>query len=154
MIPLIPYWKCTLDSPLTRQQVLAELATTYDFVSTDQRIHQPIQDITAPAEFQIERIIGYRNPFLPRIYGRIYPAETGSRIQIVMTLSPISWILMLGSVGWFAPLSKVIIDEIIHSDLFGKPAAIIAIACLVFILGFGIEALMARRLLEDLFQVD
>lgn len=154
MIPLIPYWRFSLDSPLTRQQILSELAATYDFVSTDQRTFQPTDDTLTPAEFQLDRVILYRNPFLPRIYGWVYPLEMGSRIQIVMSLSPISWILMLGFAGWFAPLIKIFSSEIFSSGHFAKSACIIVMVYLVVTLGFGIEALLARRLLKDLFQVD
>lgn len=154
MIPLIPYWKILLHSPLSRQPIRSELAATHEFVSVDQRTLQLSEDPLTPAEFQLERVIVYRNSFLPRIYGRVYPLEKGSRIQIVMTLSPIAWVVMLGFVGWFAPLTGLFSHEIFYSGHGVKPAAIIGFGYLLVMLGFGLEALAARRLLKDLFQVD
>ncbi|MDB5243679.1 MAG: hypothetical protein JWP57_4304 [Spirosoma sp.] len=121
MIPLIPYWRISFNSPLSRQQVLSELAATHDFVSTDQRIFQPIEDTLTPSEFQVEPFITYRNSFLLRIYGRVFPTETGCQIQLVMTLVPFAWIFILGAASMFAPIVLAIFRELIATGEFGNP---------------------------------
>ena len=157
MIPLIPYWRLSVDSPLTPQQILSALATTPKFVWLNRRNRLPAENTSTPTEFQLERlkwIWADKNPFLPRIYGRIYLTDTGSRIQLVMTLFPIVWIVIIGLALVLSPIIWTGLKALIAEDQYGELASTIVPGYLYVMGSFDIEALAAHQLLKELFQVD
>ncbi len=159
MIPLFFYKRLTIDSPLSQEEAAAKLleavAPLRVFYFGFETRPEVFQGSVSKDEFQISRIIRYRNSFLPMLYGRFYPRETGSRIRVVMTLHPFILIVAVGvglSVGAFVLpiLYRLIIDG--QADkLVSRPVAIASFVYLVFTLGFGIEANIASRLLKQLF---
>ncbi|GAB3499876.1 hypothetical protein GCM10027341_24080 [Spirosoma knui] len=109
-------------------------------------------------EFRVERIIQYRNSFVPTIYGRFLPAETGLQVRIVMLLSPI--VLMLGIVlglGALPVLASIVYRFMMigHFDQSLKvPTLLVVLLYLMFTGGFSYEAVKARRLLNRLFEAE
>jgi hypothetical protein len=163
MIPLFPYWKFIILSSLSQQEAAARLSSMV--ASKPQRfklslwwetIPQEFTGTCSENEFRIERVIQYRNSFLPTIYGRFLPTETGLQIRIVMTLSPLILILAVWLSLCALPILVSVITGLItlgHLDQALKtPLQVVAFVYLMFTGGFAYEAVTARRFLERLFE--
>lgn len=160
MIPLFFYKRFTIDSPLSQEEAVERLSavvapTQWFSVWVDQR-QELFEGFVSRDEFQINRIIQYRNSFLPILYGRFYPRETGLQIRIVMTLHPIVLIIAVNiglSAGLFILASlHQFVSTGNFDDSLKKSVAIIAFFYGVFSLAFGLEAVKASRLLTRLFE--
>jgi hypothetical protein len=101
--------------------------------------------------FRLERNIGYRNSFLPRIRGRIDPSGIGSRIHTTMFMHPL--------VGVFLAFWLTIAADLALHPLLGFRFSLIdslfAWAMLAFglplpLAAFFLESFKARRILESL----
>jgi hypothetical protein len=94
--------------------------------------------------FKLRRDIRGRNSFLPRIRGRIIPTHTGTRINIIMFIHPLSALFMtfwLGAVGYGA-IRDTSAPSVVLWGMFLFGVSLIA-GC------FFPEALKAKRLLRD-----
>jgi hypothetical protein len=72
--------------------------------------HRPFEGEVLSNTFQIQRIIGYRNSFLPRVDGKVSASSVGSRIKLEMRLSTplvMFMIFWLGMVAIFVAVSSV-----------------------------------------------
>ena len=157
MIPLLPYWRFIIHTSISHEVALERLSSAV--APMEQRptfwLDTRPEDFTGTVwknEFYIERIILYRNSFLPAIYGRFLPTETSVQVRVVMMLSPL--ILMIGiglSLSALPVLAFIVYESIAlgHFDASFKTAlAIIAFLYLLFTGGFAYEAVIARRLLN------
>lgn len=107
------------------------------------------------ASFEIQRIISYRNSFLPQLRGSIAAEGEGSRVSVTMQLHPVVMVFMI---IW---LSGVLFAAIAFipaavSDRANLGLALIPLGMLLFgvilTLGaFTFEAKKAERLLLDIF---
>lgn len=160
MIPLFFYKKFTINSPLSQEEAVRKLSEVVDPIRTSsvwfETRNQFFEGWVSKDQFQITRIIWYRNSFLPIIYGRFSPTETGVKIRIVMTLHPIillftaNFVLALGA--FVLPgLYRLITTTATLGDFLTKPMAIILLVYVAFTFAFGIEAVIASRELERLF---
>lgn len=160
MIPLLPYWRFIIHTSISHEVALERLSSAV--APMEQRpafwFDTRPEDFTGTVwknEFYIVRIIQYRNSFLPAIYGRFLPTETGLRIRVVMMLSPLILIVGIALSLSALPLLALIVYESIalgHFDeSFKTPLVIIAFVYLLFTGGFAYEAVTARRLLNRIF---
>ena len=159
MVPLFFVSKSVLDSPLTQQEAAAKLSEevapaqgqAYWFEKRRQLFEGPVTNDT----FQITRIIRYRNDLLPVIHGRFCPQETGSQIQIVMSLRPIALVIVIGlglaAVGFILTILYSLITTGNFDHSLVKPALILPSVYVAFTLAFGFEAVIATRLLKRIF---
>ena len=95
--------------------------------------------------FRIRRVIGYRNSFLPLVWGHIVPTPTGARVIVTMFMHPFSSAFMLfwlGMVGHGALTER----SASHTILWGM--FIFGIALCTG--GFIPEAVKAKRLLSTI----
>ena len=153
-MPLLPYLRYELESGKTP----AEVEEAMRAVVEPKRLFrfgggaQPFEGVVGDGAFDVRRIIGYRNSFLPQIRGTISAAAEGSRISITMSLHPLVlgfMIVWLGGVGagCFAMLMHVIQKGGTLLQVVA-PAGMLAFGWLLSAGGFTFEARKAAALLE------
>jgi|SRR6187551_977617 len=103
-MPLLPYRRYELVSTKAPSEVEAALRDAVEPKSIWRfsTATRPLEGEVGDAVFDVRRIIGYRNSFLPQIRGKISAAPEGSRIAITMRLHPLVLAFMtfwLGVVG-------------------------------------------------------
>ena len=163
-MPLLPYEKFELCSPLSPGESLATLAESTEprkLVRFFARSRRPFEGEVIGDTFEIRRIIGYGNSFLPQISGSVGPnVNGGSRIAIRMRLHPFTFVFMC---VWFGGviMANVVFPVAIALDrghFHGSPwAALIAPGMLLFgwllVSGsFSFESRKATALLSDLLR--
>ncbi|HYJ78999.1 MAG TPA: hypothetical protein VEW03_05335 [Longimicrobiaceae bacterium] len=89
-MPLVPFEHFAILTPLPAEEVAARLASQVEPRRWLRFRRGPcaFEGEVDAAGFRIQRIIGYRNSFLPRIRGVISPTATGSRVDCTLTLHP------------------------------------------------------------------
>jgi hypothetical protein len=107
----------------------------------------------SPRDFNISRIISYRNSCIPEIRGRFEPSAAGTRIVVEMKMNP---------VGYFFLFAGTAITLMVFSALAvsgqGLPItgiAAFAMPCFLFAIcaiAFGVEAGTARTALTRYWQ--
>jgi len=108
----------------------------------DARDAQPFIGSVQDTTFKLRRNIDYRNSFLPSISGRIVSLPKGTRVTVAMSFHPAASIFMifwLAFVGYGALRDKSAFPSVTWW-MFG-------FGCVLPILGFLPEAIIARRLL-------
>jgi hypothetical protein len=155
----VPFYRFEIETPLSPQvaaQRIREMtseppAGMVTFGRPDRRARTPFLGRVDDRAFQIRRVIGYRNSFLPRIRGRIEPATVGSTVRITMAVHPV---VILFLVVWLAIIGRFAYTETIAPLLAGQPpgwfAAVMLLLMLTLTVGsFWYEASQARKLLQD-----
>jgi hypothetical protein len=117
------------------------------------RTAQPqFEGYISPREFNITRIINYRNSRIPVIRGRFEPSPTGTKIVIEMTMHPFGYVFPIGG----ATLAFFVVSTL-ASDSQGFPVTAIAalaapcVIALVCWIAFTSEANTARTALSQLW---
>jgi hypothetical protein len=120
-------------------------------------LSRPVADFegaVGPDGFAINRVIRYRNSFLPMIKGRLEAAPVGTLITISMRplwLVTIFWLFWMTFVAVFLAamlLAKIGVQNRSVGILVG--AGMLAFGYLVCSIGFGLEARWAKQMLEKL----
>ena len=107
----------------------------------------------SPREFNISRIINYRNCCIPDIRGRFEPSPGGTRIVIEMNMNPVGYVFLVGGMG-----IPFLVLSVLASDSQGSPftaIAALAVPCFIFAIcwiAFAAEARTARAALSRLWQ--
>ena len=101
--------------------------------------------------FRLHRDIRYRNSFLPRIWGRILPGRTGSRVTVNMFIHPFAILFMI---VWFGGLGYGVMQLWVHRKEAVPYAVLVPTAMILFgvalvLVCFIPEAAKAKRLLES-----
>lgn len=160
MIPLLPYQKFVLESPFSpeeaRRRLAAEVAPLRSGWQWIEKRVETFEGTVSAEGFEIHRIIRYRNSFLPVIRGRISPGMPGSRIEITLQLHIFAVIFSLIWLGFVGPLAGGAALQLLTTGSV-EPGAIIPSLMLIFfllmvIIGFGVEAQKARKLLSRIFE--
>lgn len=160
MIPPFPYWKFIIHSSLSHPQALSRLSSAIappqqrPLFGWDTRT-QAFTGTLTEQKFCIERIIRYRNSFLPTIYGQFIPTEKDLQVRIVMTLNPLALIVCTGLGLCALPVLVAIVYRFSITGQFEQalktPFRFILFLYLIFTGGFVAEAVIARRLLNHIF---
>ncbi len=162
----LPYRKFTIDSNLSRTEIICRL---FDSIAEPRKNWQLFENRPEIFEgelsesgFQIKRIIRYRNSFLPIINGSFSFHENGSKIMITMELHPLVlaflalWTFPLVAIGLLCLLSlivSIITTGIIDFDILVISLVLIGMFLFCYFLtitGFNIEANKARQILYEL----
>jgi hypothetical protein len=156
---VLPYERLTIETTLAVEEAQRRLA---EAVEPRQYVRWPFQPRSKPFEgsitgerFEISRVIGYRNSFLPRISGQIRQGSIGASIDVTLALHPvvmifmIVWLLGVGAAG-------LVFASVAFSagsfELFGLiPVGMFVFGVLLCTLGFNFEASKAKSLLKQLF---
>ncbi|MBC7879628.1 MAG: hypothetical protein H7Y59_20860 [Anaerolineales bacterium] len=160
MYPLIPYKHFVINTNLSSEEARRLAA---DNIAPHRSIFQAhisgkeFEGSAASDGFTINRIIRYRNSFLPVLNGKFKPHKNGTKIDIYVTLHPI--ILVLSPIffyPFFEMVVMVIKDSIINGyfntselDSLGM-----SIGALYFIglIAFGVEASKAEKFIRMIYK--
>jgi hypothetical protein len=158
----VPYQRLVIHSPFAPSEFVARLQAEVEplrlFRNPLSRNHKPYEGGVAGDRFEIERIIQYRNSFVPLVQGQVLAGSSGSRIEVTLRLR---WLIVVFmgiwfgglAIGWLALMSRVILGR-------GAGLSIVAVSVM---LGFGylllvgrftVETRKAARFLEELAGVN
>jgi hypothetical protein len=107
------------------------------------------------SHFEIQRVIQYRNSFLPQIDGTIRAETLGCSIAITMRLHPLVlafgavWVSIAGTMGLMFLLSALAARSFDGITLV--PVGMLAFFFVMVVGGFGYEARKAEQLLVEIF---
>ena len=159
MIPLLPYQRLIFESPLSKEEVVRrltlEVATRqFGWRWSDERT-ETFEGTVSEESFQINRIIRYRNSFLPVIQGRISPHARGVQIAVTMRLHVA---VLIFSIVWLSFVGfgvTAFVSEFLETRRV-EVGALIPIGMMIFFylmvtIGFGVEANKASKLLGKIF---
>lgn len=153
---LLPYRRFTIDTPLSPSTVQTRLegATGQTVPGRASPIDSAFRGEVSGARFQIQRRIGYRNSFLPRIRGTIEPTASGSRLVGTMRLHGFVAAFM---VFWLGGVGLAFIAIVLPAFSGGRfdwgaltPLGMLAFGVLLVLGGFVPEAHKAIRQLAEL----
>jgi hypothetical protein len=159
MISLIPYTRLTIKTYLPAYEAEQKLAAHVEPRKLRwglSRNHKFFTGTLENGKFNLNRIIHYRNSFLPIITGQIHDDLDTSRIEITMRLS----YLVIGFMALFIPFWAFMSFGFLFStgDSGGTVSFTAFFGFLVLFYGismifYNYEVNKARRHLEEIFQV-
>ena len=120
--------------------------------------HKPYEGSITGAEFNVNRIIKYKNSFLPRISGMIDHDISGSLIHVKMRLSVFMIVFLciwFGGVGigCFFSLS-VLLTRSNFEPILLIPIGLFVFVYMIVILGFKYESTKSKQFLTQLFEAE
>lgn len=154
----LPYERLTYRTSLSKEEIhqkmLAQVGAR-SFLASDQT--KPYQGTVNDSGFKINRVINYRNSFLPVLVARIEPDEEGNIIHVKMRLAH----FVLGFMMiWMGGVSIAVLG--FTGAMFNKkeffPAGLIPYGMLVFgylltTLPFKLESKKYKAFLEELLEL-
>ncbi|HEX8362118.1 MAG TPA: hypothetical protein VF613_18510 [Longimicrobium sp.] len=153
-MPLVPFEEFVIDSPLAPERAAAELGR---HVVPRRRFGFGrgaawFEGEVTTSDFQIRRMIGYQNAFLPQIQGSFERSMGGTRVSGTMRVRPFVVVFVgVWMVGvLLIPLATVVLQPDLHPP---SPFITAAMAAAVWALGswaFAREARLARRRLTEI----
>lgn len=160
MTPLLPYQKLVIEVPYSLEELIRRLGKEVtgrprSWGWFEERT-ELFEGVVSDEGFQISRIIGYRNSFLPVIQGRFYPYVKGVRVEITMRLHvavlifSIVWLSMVG-LGVAGVLAHILATRRVDSMML-IPFGMLLFFYLMVTIGFGVEAKKAGKLLNKVFE--
>ncbi|MEZ4775228.1 MAG: hypothetical protein R3D00_18735 [Bacteroidia bacterium] len=158
----LPFENLTYKSPLSVDEVRQRLAENIEpkkffrmrgFLSS--KDHQPYEGSIGENSFQINRIIHYRNSFLPQITGEIRPSGSGAVIDVKMKLHVMVWVFI---VIWCMVVKTALITILLpffQEERF-SPGILIPVFMLVFVYvlttaAFKFESSKSKKDMESFF---
>ncbi len=152
---IIPYEKTTLTTHLSKQEVIdlvqsnTEPLQIFRILPPKQGEHKTFQGTVHNNHFQIQRVIRYRNSFLPQIQGFIRENLGNTEIQLIFKLNIFARIFLI---FWFTGIG-LILAAMIYGALFLDtdpifilaPLGFLLFAVLLMVFGFNPEKEKARK---------
>lgn len=152
----LPYENITYKTSLKEQEVLRRLREVV--TSEHGQAWNKYKGRIDGSEFNIVRVIEYRNSFLPKISGKIEPDFFGTRIKVTMRLHEFTLIFMifwLGGVGLAASLMWVQnLDEAEFNPSILVPFGMFIFGLVLTISGFKAESIKSKKELQKLFEAE
>ncbi|HEX5869466.1 MAG TPA: hypothetical protein VFY65_03560 [Longimicrobium sp.] len=161
-MPLLPYDKLLIDSPLPMEQARARLERitgprtwlrTWGMLSVPS--HPFVGEVTGD-QVRIQRAIVYQNSFLPHIEARLEPRPEGCRLAGSMSLHPLVGVFML---FWVAMAAVIALSAAVGGLRRGEldagwwmPLGMLVFAWVLCSGAFTIEAGIARNRLAALLE--
>ena len=120
--------------------------------------HKPYEGSINGNSFNMTRIIGYRNSFLPRIKGEIEKGFNGNKINVKMRLHAFVIVFMFIWFGGVGIGCLAVLSTLSNSDNF-EPMTLIPCGMLVFGYalvtgGFKYESIKSKKYLAQLFEAE
>lgn len=156
---LLPFERHTYISSMPPWELIDHLSdwiahtNGFSFSLIGRSHEEPYEGEITGDQFRINRVIGYRNSFLPKISGRIEATEKGSIVHVVMRLNAFAlifmslWMLIVGSI-LLVCLVIVLRGEDRDWSIAAVPAAMLAFGYLMTLGGFKYESILSRKDLE------
>jgi hypothetical protein len=162
---LLPYENYFIESTLSESEIISRLQeqiepkqyVRFAFLK-DKNSYKPYEGLITGSTFKINRVIRYRNAFLPMIIGEVLQNGSRSRIHIKMQMMTAAVLFMI-----FWIFISLFIGGVFIIIASGNPgfsfAGIVPVVLLLFgysmaIFGFSGESTKAKQFLKDLFQAD
>lgn len=120
--------------------------------------HKPYEGSISGNSFDLTRIIGYRNSFLPVITGTVEDDPSGTRIYVKMRLHPIVMAFLAIWIGIVGIGCIIVFVSFLSSQKF-EPMSLILVGMLIFgyIMptgGFKFESAKTRKFFGGLFEAE
>jgi len=163
MLLLIPFTRFELKTYLkaeeARQRLDAEVEPRSIFTSVWRRDHRFfVGKVAADGRFTINRVIRYRNSFLPYIYGEIVDDLDATRIKMRLHPHPIVMVLMLIFLGvfLFVSVGAAVMSGDLTQDIWVVLAFLgfMTLFYAIVIGFFNFEVNKARQKMEKIFQAE
>jgi hypothetical protein len=116
------------------------------------RNHKPYQGRIVHNSFQMVRIIGYRNSFLPRIKGSIEKDFSGTKVKVKMRLHPFVGVVMLIWLTVVAVLGVVFLASEGGNLSLLFPFGMLLFGYALMTGSFKYESIKSKRHLAELFE--
>lgn len=149
---VLPYHRFEITSQFKRQDALRALSVHVEPVqmfrarwpnsANDKRFEGTVRD----DGFNVRRVLGYNNPFAPRVTGVVQGAGVGAQINVTMqpSIPVIAFAVTLLLVG----LGGIIMGT--GSPVMGAP--LVVMLYLGMMIGFWMEAPKQERVLREIFK--
>jgi hypothetical protein len=144
---------CDVPPDLASVLIASQVAPAGWFTASDGK---PFRGTVEGREFELVRVIRYRNSFLPVVHGRIEPAGDGSRVHVGMRLYPVVMVFLVLFAGMLG--TQVVSALFTTSAVAGAqvrmlqfPLGMLAFLWVMTIAGFWIEARKQERMLREIF---
>lgn len=152
----LPYETVVLETTLPKEEVIARLTREIapkSFAFWKKSGDQAFRGSLNGNEFEITRIIGYRNSFLPLVNGHIQASENGTRIALQIRLPPSTLIAL--AIFIFLALASFV-GSILSSESSGHLQEVLLPLFLYGMTmgGYWFEAGRAKSLLRDITDGD
>ena len=161
----LPYERLKISTTLSREEVLKRLENAIEpkqFFRYFGSGTKPYQGHVEGSQFEISRIIGYRNSFLPMIKGNVQREISGCSIYITMhphIFIMVFMVLWLGGVGGFFVVFLSSIISLLSSgqgitdlSVLSAPAAMFILGYALFWGGFKFESIKSKNFFQELFE--
>lgn len=157
---LLPYRRLEFHGPLSPPELSRRIAAAVE-PKRWIRLRAPtgqFEGIVTESSFEVQRIIWYRNSFLPRVKGTIDAGPRGSRVTVVMSLQPLVLIFVVIWLGAAVAIEGVFLARAVVG---GVPLSALLVPALMFLFGwaltsgaFAVEARKAERWMTELVQAE
>ena len=115
--------------------------------------HKPYHGEKVGDHFEINRVIHYRNSFLPNIRVDVLPAVMGSAVRVSMRPHPLTIIFMVFWLGVVGCISGAVAWPALHNGtLLSAPPDGLGLTVFMFVGGFKYESAQSKEFFRDLFQ--
>ncbi|UZR99719.1 hypothetical protein [Chondrinema litorale] len=118
--------------------------------------HKPYEGSIHNMSFKINRIIGYRNSFIPIITGTLEEEMNGTKVNVKMRLHSFVIVFMFIWFGGVGIASLAVISYYLNNENF-EPMSLIPFGMLIFgyamvLGGFKYESIKSKKYLAELFE--
>jgi hypothetical protein len=156
-MPWLPYERVVLRTKVPADELMRRLAMEVEPRKSFRSPfagHRTYQGELTGTTFNVARIIGYRNSFLPMLKGRVRPDGTGAVLEATLSLHPVVLGFMVFFLGSALAIGLTLLMSLV---LQGKNPALALFPTGMFLFGyllmqgaFSFESTQARRFLEAL----
>lgn len=151
-VRLLPYHRFEITSPLKQQDALSALSTHLEpsqwfrFRWPNSANDKRFEGAVWADGFEVRRITGYNNSFLPTVRGEVRAAGVGSIIQV--TMRPFTLVIGFFVLVLLAGISGIAFGG---GDLWAALLLIVILYVMVMV-GFWFEASKQERVLREIFR--
>lgn len=150
----LPFETIVIETPLTKEETISNLTKNIEPEKTFRFNKSDTKDFEGQLrgnEFEIKRIISYRNSFLPIITGRVETNGSGTRLTLKIRLHVFVMIFMaiwFGGVGLFFLASLTSSED--RGDTILFPLGMLLFGYALTMGGYLFESYRAKEILADI----
>lgn len=153
----LPFERITYRTNLSEQEIITRLSgfvepKKFSFSKTSTKEYEgAINDNS----FEINRIINYRNSFLPQIIGTFQKGNYGTQIEVTVKLHVFVFLFLIVWCGFvmFFLISLCVVQQKI-SIVFLVPVGMLLFVYALTMLGFKIESKKSKEFLKKSFEAE
>jgi hypothetical protein len=157
---LVPYERFEVETTLTNSTIVEVLSSKIEpkKIFRLSSNHAPFEGDISLDGFEINRIIHYRNSFLPVISGQFHTGVYGTKVIIKMRLHfgviafMCVWFVVMGS-AFFSSLSSILDNKTAMSVATFIPLGMLIFVYVMVSGGFWFEARKQKKMLIKIFSV-